>query len=223
MQDSISEYFVAIDVPPEVMDCLWAEGWRHFGAFFFRYSFYDYGDKRHSIIPLRIQVSKFNPSKSQRRVLRKNQDLKHVIKPTEIDDERRRLFELHKRRFKHNLPEAIENFLGDYPAFIPCKNIEIGVYLGTKLIATSYLDIGKEAVSSVYAIFDPQFARRSPGIYTMLLELFYAKENGFKYYYHGYASIEPSPYDYKKQFNALEYYDWAIGEWYEFNKFDKKF
>ncbi len=35
---------------------------------------------------------------------------------------------------------------------------------------------------------------------------------GYKYYYSGYATVEPSCYDYKKQFDALEYYDWE-GRW----------
>ena len=44
----------------------------------------------------------------------------------------------------------------------------------------------------------------------------YAKELGLKYYYPGYAYVEPSFYDYKKRFSGLEYLDWQAG-WKPFN------
>ena len=34
---------------------------------------------------------------------------------------------------------------------------------------------------------------------------------GLRHYYSGYATIEPSCYDYKKQFEGLSYFDW-VGE-----------
>ncbi|MGC8742606.1 MAG: arginine-tRNA-protein transferase [Verrucomicrobiia bacterium] len=217
MYPKIAEQFYAVEVPPKVMDDLWAEGWRHFGTWFFRYSITTDEQLQLRIIPLRINLDKFTPSKSQRRIIRKNSDLKLVIKPTQIDNERRRLFYLHRTRFKKNLPDSLDEFVSEYAQFIPCKNIEFGLYLNNKLIAASYLDIGEQAVSSVYAIFNPEFGKRSLGIYTMLLEIMYAKELNFKYYYPGYTTIEHSEYDYKKRFNSLQYYSWKNKKWLDYD------
>ena len=80
------------------------------------------------------------------------------------------------------------------------------------MIAVSYLDLGREAASSVYAIFEPEVARRSPGIFTLLQEIEFARSTGRRFLYLGYATHEPSHYDYKKRFLGLERFDW-LGNW----------
>ena len=61
-------------------------------------------------------------------------------------------------------------------------------------------------------MFDPDESRRSLGVYTILLAIERARSMGQRHYYPGYASREPSPYDYKKNFAGLEEYDWR-GRW----------
>ncbi|HVQ56960.1 MAG TPA: hypothetical protein VMS29_09410, partial [Pyrinomonadaceae bacterium] len=107
----INEAFEADKVTPGQLDVLLANGWRHFGTYFFRYNLglLDL-DIRH-VIPLRTRLSEFSLSKSQRRVLKKNDDLDIVIRPIEIDDDAEALFHRHKQRFDHNIPESIFDFL----------------------------------------------------------------------------------------------------------------
>jgi arginine-tRNA-protein transferase len=47
----------------------------------------------------------------------------------------------------------------------------------------------------------------------MLLEMEHSRALGCRYYYPGYATREPSAYDYKKQLRGLEVLDWRSGEW----------
>ena len=61
-------------------------------------------------------------------------------------------------------------------------------------------------------MFDPSESRRSLGVYTILLAVELSRRLGSLYYYPGYASREPSPYDYKRNFHGLEEYDWR-GRW----------
>ena len=72
--------------------------------------------------------------------------------------------------------------------------------------------VGSRSCSSIYAAFNPAFSRRRLGVYTILAELEFAREQELDFYYLGYATIEPSCYDYKKEFRSLEYYDWE-GRW----------
>jgi arginine-tRNA-protein transferase len=194
------------------MDEYWAAGWRHFGPFFFRRYFMECGDQIMAVQPLRVVLDQFRPSKSQRRVLRRNADLTCTIQPTVLDDELRQMFAAHVQRFTFNVPPSLESFLGDQPAAVPCENVTVAVFDAGQLVAASFLDLGQDAVSSVYAIFDPAESRRSLGIFTMLKEIKYARERGCRYYYPGYACHESSPYDYKKQFAGLEWFDWS-GNW----------
>jgi arginyl-tRNA--protein-N-Asp/Glu arginylyltransferase len=196
---------------PRKMDEFWAAGWRHFGPFFFRRYFMEYGEELKSVQPLRFDLDEFRLSKSQRRVLRRNGDLRLRIGPTVINDALRAMFAAHVQRFTFNVPPSLESFLGVQPDTVPCENVTLALYRGEHLIAASFLDLGKEAASSIYGIFDPAESRRSLGILTMLKEIGYARQRGCRYYYPGYACHESSPYDYKKQFFGMEWYDWQGG------------
>jgi arginine-tRNA-protein transferase len=208
----VGDFRVEWAVTPRQMDDFWAAGWRHFGPFFFRRYFMEHGDEVKSVQPLRVDLKRLVPSKSQRRVLRRNADLAVRVRPTVLDDNLRQMFCAHVQRFTFNAPPSLESFLGIQPDTVPCENVTIAIYLGPRLVAASFLDLGRKAVSSVYGIFDPSESRRSLGIFTMLQEMRYAQERGCEYYYPGYACHESSPYDYKKQFHGLEGYHWE-GEW----------
>jgi arginine-tRNA-protein transferase len=212
MMPSIDESAYLISARPAEMDQLWAKGWRHFGPAFFRYSHTLSGTELRHVMPLRLDLNQFSLSKSQRRVRRKIADLRLQIAPTVIDVEREDLFDLHKQRFTENVPESRGMFHRPFANRITCAHLEVALLDGSQLIAASYLDLGARSVSSVYGYFHPDHAWRSPGIATMLLEIEYAQQHGYRYYYPGYAFREPSHYDYKKQFTALETYDWS-GRW----------
>ncbi len=213
--DLINEEFYASKVTPQELDFLLAEGWRHFGRHFYRYNLGFLENTFRFVIPLRIRLADFKFSKSQRRILRKNKDLKIIIRPIKFDDEKHELFERHKLRFNHGVPASIYNFLDIDAAKTPCEAVEVCIYDKNKLVAASFLDIGKTSVSSIYAMFEPTESKRSLGIFTMLAEIDYAAENNKTFYYQGYTYEGESFYDYKKRFNALERYDW-FGNWEEF-------
>jgi arginine-tRNA-protein transferase len=210
----INEYFLRAQATPEQMDFLWAQGWRHFGEYFFRYSVgSQWGGQ--TVIPLRVDLMRFALSRSQKRIIAKNREAQVVIRDTFVDEAKEDLFYRHRHRFKENVPDSIYSFLSGEPAATPCRNREICVYDGDQLVAASFLDIGLVATSAVYAIFDPDESDRSLGIFTMLEAIRYSRELNCRYYYPGYAYREPSVYDYKKNFHGLEYFDWK-GAWRPF-------
>lgn len=213
----LDEYFLRARVEPEQMDWLWARGWRHFGAYFFRYSVVEHADGLKRVVPLRIDLDAFVPSRSQKRILARNRDLRVVIRDSFIDEVKEDLFYSHRERFKDHIPDSIYTFLSDAPASEPCVNREIAVYDDDRLLAVSFLDIGRTATSAVYAMFDPTESRRSLGIFTMLEAIAYSKQLHCRYYYPGYAYREPSVYDYKKNFAGLEAFDWQ-GNWQPFHE-----
>jgi leucyl-tRNA---protein transferase len=208
----INEQFFADRVSPAQLDFLLALGWRHFGIQFFRYSYGFYELDVRRVVPLRIRLANFSLSRSQRRTLNRSADLKTVIRPIEITPDAEILFDLHKRRFKSGVPETIHDFLSPTPSTEPCEANEVAVYDGDQLIAVSYFDIGSGSNSGIYAMFDPKYAARRLGIFTMLKEIEYSINGGKEFYYQGYAYEGPSFYDYKKQFSGSEGFDWN-GDW----------
>ena len=213
MDSPHEEYFVRWRVSPREMDALWAEGWRHFGPLFFRYRRAVYGGRGCTVMPLRVDLARFAPSRSQRRVLAKNRDAEVSVRPTVVTAELERMFERHRERFTFEVPDSLDQFLSFEPSSVPCPNVSILVRLGGRLAAASFLDVGGDSTSAVYAMFDPAESRRSLGIFTMLEAIRHSRRGGRRYYYPGYACREPSLYDYKKNFAALEHFDWR-GAWH---------
>jgi arginine-tRNA-protein transferase len=203
--------FLCLDASPAEMDRYWAGGWRHFGIFFFRYKTAVHNNKPFTVMPLRLDISRFAPTRSLKRVISLNRDTSTLIRPASVDKTKKALFLKHRRRFKENVPASLDNFLSPVPDSVPCRNLELCIYLRKKLLGVTFLDIGKSATSAVYAIFDPAETKRSLGILMMLQTIQFSRDKGYRYYYPGYAYHEPFSYDYKKRFIGLEYLDWNDG------------
>lgn len=213
----IWDSFECTMVRPEDMDRLWSCGFRHFGTTFFRYNAGTHDNMLCDVIPLRINLRKFRHSQSQKRIERRNRDIEVKIAKATLDHEKQRLFDIHKMRFRENIPDSLHNFFSFYPARVPCEAIEFDLFDKDRLIGVGYLDLGKTSTSSVYTFFDPSYGRRSLGIYVILLEIRYSLDNGYNYLYPGYAYKQPSFYDYKKNFYGLEYFDW-IKDWHQMER-----
>lgn len=209
----INEYFFYDQVRPEAMDHVWATGWRHFGRYFYRYSLIPHDGAIAKVMPLRVALTQFKLSRSQKRVLKRNEDLRIEFQPAFVSNEVFDLFERHKLRFKDNVPDSVYTFISQQPATVPCDCLAVSLYKDDRLLAISYLDVGKTAMSSVYQCFDPNESKRSLGTLMVLVSAQYALETGKTHYYPGYAYETSSHYDYKKSFYGLEFYHWDEAVW----------
>lgn len=214
MENVIDERADMAQLSPVQLDRMLEQGWRLLGYRFVRHNFSSWGRKLCRTSPLRLRLSGFSPSKSQRQVLRRNKDLDVVEGPARFDVERERLFDLHRERFKEKQATTLASFVHhETPSTLPSEGRELAVYLNGKLIACSFFHLGEKAVSATYCVFDPSCQERSLGIFTMLLELLIAQDLGKEFYYHGYVYDVPSQFDYKLNFNGLEVMDWETGQW----------
>ena len=204
----INEAFYAERVEADQLDYLLENGWRHFGERFQRYSLNYYKDEIRRVIPLRIRLSGFNLTKSQRRTLKRNEDVTVEFRPTLVTPDIHDLFELHSSRFTQDIPHSVYTFLSYQPSYVPTDGMMLRVSLGNDLVAASFFEMSTHGLSSIYAMFNPGHSDRRLGIYTMLKEIQYAQHHGRGYYYHGYAYEGESFYDYKKRFTGLEAFDW---------------
>jgi arginine-tRNA-protein transferase len=218
MSEPLDQFRVIERATPAEMDALWAAGWRHFGTQFFRYARTWYGEQQVRVLLLRIDLRKFSPSRSQRRVLKRNADVRVEFGPATIDAERETMFDSHRLRFKENRPESLRDFLSSAPSQVPCAAKECRLVLNDRLFAIGYFDVGHEAVSAVYSMFDPAECRRSPGIKLILEEVHWATEHEFRYFYLGYCYDQQSFYDYKKRFAGSEYLDWQTMRYLAFSE-----
>jgi arginyl-tRNA--protein-N-Asp/Glu arginylyltransferase len=79
------------------------------------------------------------------------------------------------------------------------------------LAAAALVDVLGDGLSMVYSFFEPEDARRSPGVYTILDHIQQARASGFGYLYLGYWIPGSEKMNYKAEFRPLELL--LGGEW----------
>lgn len=214
LENVIDERAEMVQLDPATLDRILAEGWRLLGRRFVRHNFSTWSRKLCRTIPLRVRLSEFELSKSQRQTLRRNEDLLVLSAPARFNSERERLFDLHRERFHEKQATTLASFLhSESPSTMPTEGRELAVQLNGELLACSFFHLGHKAVSGTYCVFNPAHSRRSLGTLTMLLELLIAKELGMEFYYHGYTHDIPSQFDYKMNVTGLESMNWETGVW----------
>ena len=172
-------------------------------------------DEVYGCVQVRLPVQDLKLKYKQRRMLRRlGQRFEVKINPvTEVTREMREV----NRRYMNTHPDKsrpdLEFHVGYYPEkrFIDTQQVE--VYDRGKLIAFSFFDAGHRCMYSKAGIYNTAYQKESLGIYTMLLEIEWARENGVEYYHPGYVSCSYTMFNYKLRLGPMEYRDPRNGQW----------
>lgn len=195
------EYRVPARLDTESLERLLERGWRRFGNYVFRPKCQACRKCR----PLRIVLDEFSPSKSQRKALRRNDQIEIFVTQPCVTDEHVALFNLYHRNMAElrDWPENVTSFQDYYESFIgrPFDFArEFQYRKDGRLIGIGIVDVLKESLSSVYFYHDPAWRKLSPGTFSILTEIEWAKSNSLKYSYLGYWIHENQSMDYKARF-----------------------
>jgi len=161
---------------------------------------------------VRLCADGFEPTASQRRLGRRNADLRLELLPASYSEERfglsrRSLKERHGFRSGDDSGDearaAYRNFLVESP--VPGTSIAEYRLPDGRLAATGYLDVLPGGLSSVYFAFDPVESRRSVGTWSVGRELELAASLGKRYYYLGFWVPGSEKMDYKADFRPFEF------------------
>lgn len=156
--------------------------------------------------PIRVPTATFAPSKSQRRVRRRNADVTVTVTPRPRPS--REKFDLYVRyqRARHN-PDRGEDAAG-FAEFLYQSSVDSLEFAyrdpAGKLIGVGIGDVCRHSLSSVYFYFDPDEARRSPGIFSAMWEIAFAAEKGIPHYYLGYWVRDCAAMGYKADLGPCE-------------------
>ena len=164
----------------------------------------------------RVVVSEFQPTRSQKRVIRRNQDVKdfYVVPKMTSTKEKIYLRYQHKQHLNRNTHDSDTSSSADTEKLLdtmrfqmytnPSKSVELEFYLNKSLVGFGILDVAIESVSAVYFVFDPDYRSRSLGTLAILRGIEWAKSKGFKYYHLGFYIPGHPKMDYKKFFGKSE-------------------
>lgn len=196
------EFFTAGTCGAEEYEQSLESGWRHSGLAFYR----NRCPGCASCIPLRIDAGKLSPSKSQRRIIRKNEDLSLSFSPAVFEREDYELFTayLENRHPGESKPFTEADYFSAYiRSPVPSGLLRYRTGDGL-LAAVSYLDILPDGLSSVYFAFHPDFSARSLGTWSVFAESSFLLTLGKRWYYLGFWVPDSPTMDYKCRFRPHE-------------------
>ncbi len=203
---------LAFGLNPDEFNDFLIKGWRRFGIYFFRPNCEICFDCK----PIRIDVKKFKPSNSQKRIIKKNYKTSVVFNKLTYKKMIFNIYEEHSfDRFAQisNLDDFKNTFFIN--AVSSCQS---EYYINDNLVAVGFIDISDEALSSVYFVYKTEYNNLSLGTFGAIKEIEYAKNLNLKYYYLGYYIKDNSRMSYKNKFKPFELYDWKKQKWINPNK-----
>jgi arginyl-tRNA--protein-N-Asp/Glu arginylyltransferase len=159
-------------------------------------------------VPVRINVEQFKPNRSQRRCLKRNEDLTVSIHDAEFNPEHYQLYCLYltTRHVGGGMDEPTKE---SYLRFLTSEWSEtkfIEIRQAEKLVAVAVTDYIDEGLSALYTFFDPTLAHRSLGTFGILTQINLAQSLGLPWLYLGYWIKDCQKMQYKQNFSAVESY-----------------
>ena len=164
----------------------------------------------------RIRVADFKPSRSQRRILKRNSHLMREGSAPWATEDQYDLFQsyLHAR---HHDGGMADMDVFEFAAMVEETPVRSRVVEyrapkssrlddGPQLKAVCLTDVLSDGLSMVYSFFDPSLARNSLGSYVILDHIEIARAAGLSYVYLGYWVPGSAKMAYKAKFLPLEIY-----------------
>ena len=163
----------------------------------------------------RVRVADFHPSRSQKRVLRRNGHLyRDATSPWATEAQ----FDLFREYLddRHADGGMADMDIFEFAAMIEETPVRSRVIEYTdadrNLAAVCLTDVLDDGLSMVYSFFDPALTKNSLGTYIILDHIKIAREAGLPYVYLGYWLPGSPKMAYKSKFSGLEIYkggDWV--------------
>jgi leucyl-tRNA---protein transferase len=168
-------------------------------------------------ISLRIVVKDFKPSKTHRKIIKRNQDLMGKVLPPRPTSEQYSLFKdyLHSR---HEGGGMVDMTMLDYSLMVEESHVRTRIIEYKKrgidsailkrgtgdLYAVAVCDELADGISLVYSYFNPEEPERSLGTMMILDTIERARELGLPYVYLGYWIEKSDKMNYKANFKPHE-------------------
>lgn len=196
-----------VEVTPHELGDLLELGWRRFGPAYFRPAC----PSCSACLSVRIVVSDFRPSRSQKRARNGASRLTRTIGLPVVDDERLTLYaRWHAEReaqrgWSENRLDA-ERYGFDF-AF-PHPSVREITYrdpaLGNRLVGVGLVDVVPEALSAIYFFWDPEYAPPSLGVAHIVHLVSDAAQHGHLHVYLGYRVDACPSLAYKARYGPQE-------------------
>ncbi|MFN7954236.1 MAG: arginyltransferase [bacterium] len=199
------EYRIIPELDRESYARMLARGYRRFGIQYFRPACRDCRRCR----SIRVRVADFEEGRRYRRVLRLNRDVHAVVRAPELTRTHLELYQRYHRFMAHHrdwprhdgrAQSYAQAFLVGGEGFAR----EVAYYRAGELVGCAFMDDVGDAASLVYFYYAPEWRAASPGVFSILTQIQYARARGYPYVYLGYWIPENRSMSYKSQYRPHE-------------------
>ena len=165
-------------------------------------------DNCSACISVRVIASEFKPSKSRRKILKRNQDLQPSTHPPIVSQEQYTLLRSYLDS-RHSDGSMVDMSYQEYQEMVESSAvdtylIEYRRIIDNKLYAVALTDRMSDGLSMVYSFFDPDEESRGLGNFLILNHIQYCQENNLPYLYLGYWVEKSQKMAYKSRFGPME-------------------
>lgn len=190
------------DIDKKLYSQLTTLGFRRSGSHYYR----PHCDQCNACIPVRLKADGFKPDRSQRRVLRRNNDLHCQLVPACFSE---RYYQLYARYIeqRHNEGDMYPPSRDQFTSFLVDGSTDswfLEICLGEELVGLAALDLLDDGLSAIYTVFDPEMEQRSLGTYAILWQIQEAVRRGLPHLYLGYWIKQCRKMNYKTRFRPVE-------------------
>jgi len=156
--------------------------------------------------PIRVPVADFRPSRSQKRVLRKNQHLQCQIIPADFHEDHYLLYEKYIID-RHSDGDMYPPSREQYRSFLvdghQCTQF-IELSEDGHLCGVAVCDQLEDGLSAIYTFFDPELTALSLGTFAVLWQIQEAQRRNQTYLYLGFYINNCRKMSYKNQYKPFE-------------------
>jgi len=159
-------------------------------------------------IPARIPTDRFHANRQQKRILKRNLDLRvRAVRPVASEE----YYDLYARYItqRHADGDMYPPSREQFASFL-LRNLPFCIFfefrLGERLLAVAVTDVLPNGLSAVYTFFDPLEEKRSLGRLAILWQIAEAARRGLPAVYLGYWIRDCRKMRYKSEYRPLELY-----------------
>ena len=202
-------------LPDGLYDSLMQVNFRRNGSVVYRPSCRSCSDCR----MIRLPVDDLVPNRSQRRCLKRNEDVTVTLEPARPSDEKHALYGRYlaaRHTSESQDGDAMDGSREEFESFLytSCVTTEDLVFRDAsgKLLAVSVVDREPKSLSAVYCYYDPaESVRRSLGVFNILTLVDVARRQGLDFVYLGYWLGDSRKMNYKAAFEPSEVWCPVVG------------
>lgn len=157
-------------------------------------------------VPVRLEVDRFRPNRSQRRSWKRNEQLEAILRDQVFDNGHYALYRRYQasRHAGGGMDQDSEEQYRQFLLQSGVSTLLVEFRDKTALRMVSLVDVVEDGLSSVYTFFDPEIPQSGFGTYNILWQVELCRRLGLPYLYLGYWIAGSQKMAYKANFRPLQ-------------------